>query len=417
MPPPEILVGIVGKTNVGKSTLFAALTMIPVKIADHPFTTIEPNIGVGYVRVRCAHVDLGLPACNPRSGFCIAGNRFIPVKIIDVAGLIPGASKGRGLGNKFMDDLRQADVLIHVVDASGSTDLEGNPQPPGTQNPVEEAESIVNEINEWFKNTVIRVWESKISRSLLSAQAPLDLIAQNLSGLSIGRHHVAEAVKRAGLEDKPPKAWSTRDVEDFAVKLREVSKPIIIAANKVDIPVAFEYVGELKKRFGEENVVPVSALGEYILRKAASSGVIEYLPGDSSFTVKDGSKLTSEQLKALRLVENNVLKRYGSTGVQELLNTAVFRKLGFIVVYPVEDENKYTDNYGNVLPDAYLVPKGITARKLAYMVHTELGESFLYAIDARSKRRIGENHILGDGDVVKIVAAKSKPRAHSENAG
>jgi len=408
MPPPEKLIGIVGKTNVGKSTLFAAITLAPVKIANHPFTTIEPNVGVGYVRTRCVHVELGLPKCNPRAGFCIAGYRFIPVKVMDVAGLIPGASKGRGLGNKFMDDLRQADVLIHVVDASGSTDLEGNPVPPGTLNPVEEVESIMGEINEWFKGVVLRVWESKISRYLSASQSPLDILVQNLSGLSVARHHVVEAIRRAGLEDKPLKNWRTEDVEGFAIALREVSKPIIIAANKVDVPVAYEYVKELKKRFGDRNVIPVSALGEYLLRKASQSGLIDYLPGDGSFTIRDHSKLTSEQLKALHLIEDNVLKKYGSTGVQELLNTAVFEKLGLIVVYPVEDENKYTDHHGNILPDAYLVPKGTKPRELAYMVHTELGESFLYAIDAKRKRRIGEDYTLSSNDVVKIVAARSR---------
>ncbi|MEM4481270.1 MAG: GTPase, partial [Desulfurococcaceae archaeon] len=176
MPPPEKLIGIVGKTNVGKSTLFAAMTLIPVKIADHPFTTIEPNVGVSYVRRDCAHVKLGLQGCNPRSGLCAKGSRFIPVKVIDVAGLIPGASKGRGLGNKFMDDLRQADVLIHIVDASGSTDLEGNKSKPGTHDPAAEAELILAEINEWFKGVVMRVWSSKIAKSVSTAQNPVDLI-------------------------------------------------------------------------------------------------------------------------------------------------------------------------------------------------------------------------------------------------
>ncbi|AFL67292.1 redox-regulated ATPase YchF [Desulfurococcus amylolyticus] len=408
MPPPEKIIGIVGKTNVGKSTLFSVMTLLPVKIANHPFTTIEPNIGVGHVRVRCAHTEIGLPRCDPRAGFCISGERFIPVKIIDVAGLIPGASMGRGLGNKFMDDLRQADVLIHVVDASGSTDLEGNPAAPGTHDPVEEAENILHEINEWFKNIITRIWESKISRFLASTQAPLDLITQNLSGLSVRRQHVIEAIKKAGLEDKPFKNWSLTDVADFAVSLREVGKPILIAANKIDIPVAVEYVRALKKRFGEENVVPVSALGEYILRKAGQGGLIEYIPGDPMFRIKDSSRLTSDQLKVLKLIEDNVLKQYGSTGVQQLLNHAVFRKLGLIVVYPVEDENKFTDHHGNILPDAYLVPRNTTARELAYMIHTELGEGFLYAVNARSKRRIGEDYVLENNDIIKIVAVKSR---------
>ncbi|MFZ8791588.1 MAG: redox-regulated ATPase YchF [Thermosphaera aggregans] len=406
MPPPEKLIGIVGKTNVGKSTLFSAITMVPVKIADHPFTTIEPNIGVGYVRVPCVHVELGLKQCNPRSGFCIRGFRFIPVKLMDVAGLIPGASRGRGLGNKFMDDLRQADVLIHVVDASGGTDLEGNPVKPGTQDPLEEVELIRREIDEWFSSVVKRVWEAKIAKSIQSSPNPLDLVTQNLSGLSIRKHHVIEALRVSGLESKPIKNWSASDVELFALRLRQVAKPIVIAANKADHPVAEENVKRLREKYGDD-VKPVSGLAEMILKKAAQSGLIDYLPGDPDFRVKPGVELSREQSRALELVKGNVLEKYGSTGVQELLNHAVFRKLGLIVVYPVEDQNKYTDHLGNILPDAYLVPGGTTARELAYMVHTELGEGFLYAVDARRKERIGESYVLRNGDVVKIVSARS----------
>lgn len=409
MPPPEKIIGIVGKTNVGKSTLFSALTMIPVKIADHPFTTIEPNTGIAYVRRRCVHLDLGLKGCNPRTGFCVKGDRFMPIKIIDVAGLIPGASKGRGLGNKFMDDLRQADLLIYVVDASGSTDLEGNRCKPGTQDPVEEARLILAEINEWFKDVVARVWTSKIERALVTSQNPIDTIFQNLSGLSIKRKHVVEAINLAGLGVKPPKSWTRADIEEFALRLREVSKPIIIAANKVDYPESQDNVRRLIEEYGKENVVPVSALAELILRKAKQSDIIDYLPGDSEVRYKVSiDKLSRDQVRALELVERQVLKLYGSTGVQELLRRAVFEKLNLITVYPVEDENKYTDHHGNILPDAYLVEKGTTARELAYMVHTELGESFLYAIDAKRKRRVGESHILEDNDVVKIVAAKAR---------
>ncbi|MEM4654015.1 MAG: redox-regulated ATPase YchF [Thermosphaera sp.] len=406
MPPPERIVGIVGKTNVGKSTLFSALTMITVKIADHPFTTIEPNIGVGYVRTPCVHVELGLKQCNPRSGFCVRGYRFIPVKIMDVAGLIPGASRGRGLGNKFMDDLRQADVLIHVVDASGGTDLEGNPVKPGTQDPLEEVELIIKEINEWFISVIKRVWDAKISRNILSTPNPLDLITQNLSGLSIRKQHVVEALRTSGLDSKPFKNWSASDIEEFAVRLREISKPIVIAANKIDHPVAYDNIERLKKKYGGD-VKPVSGLAEMILKKAAQSNIIDYLPGDPSFVLRPGSRITSEQAKVLELIKTNVLDKYGSTGVQDLLNYAVFEKLGLMVVYPVEDQNKFTDHSGNVLPDAYLVPRNTNARELAYMVHTDLGDGFLYAIEAKRKERIGETHVLRNGDVVKIVSAKS----------
>lgn len=408
MPIPEKVIGIVGKTNVGKSTLFSAMTMIPVKIADHPFTTIEPNIGVAYVRKSCVHVELGLPGCNPRSGFCVKGYRFIPVKIMDVAGLVPGAHAGRGLGNKFMDDLRQADALIHVVDAAGSTDLDGNRVKPGTADPVEEVKTILFEVNEWFKNVIVRVWESKISRLVITAQNPLEVIYQNISGLNIKRVHVIEAIRACGLEAKHPKNWTTSDVEDFSIKLREISKPIIIAANKADYPEAKDNIKRLQEAYGRENVVPVSALAELILRRAASSGLIEYTPGDSGFEVVKPDALTRDQLRVLEMIQESVIKPYGSTGVQEALRRVVFEKLKLVAVYPVADENRFSDHSGNVLPDAFLVELGTTARDLAYAIHTALGEGFLYAIDVKRRKRVGESYVLEDNDVVKIVSTMSR---------
>lgn len=408
MPPPEKIIGIIGKTNVGKSTLFTALTMVPVEIANHPFTTIKPNIGVGYVRKKCVHVELGLERCNPRTGFCIKGYRFIPVKIMDVAGLIPGASEGRGLGNKFMDDLRQADVLIHVVDASGSTDLEGNPVKPGTADPLEEALSIQREVDKWFYSVIKRIWLNKISRYIYGVQNPIEYIVQNLSGLSISKQHVVKAIKEAGLEDKNPRSWGDEDLYVFSVTLRKISKPIIIAANKIDLPEAWDNVEKLKKHFGEEYVVPVSALAEYILKKASLNNYINYLPGDGGFEIVMEDKLTQEQRRVLDIIEKKVFKTYGSTGVQMLLNKAVFNILKLITVYPVEDQHKYSDHHGNVLPDAYLVVQGTKARELAYMIHSDLGETFLYAINAKTGERIGEDYVLNDDDVVKIVATSAR---------
>ncbi|AFK50828.1 translation-associated GTPase [Thermogladius calderae 1633] len=365
-------------------------------------------MGVGYIRIRCAHVELNLPSCNPRTGACIRGERFVPVKIMDVAGLIPGASQGRGLGNKFMDDLRQADVLIHVVDAAGSTDPEGRPVRPGSFDPVEEVKLIQAEIDEWFWGVVKKLWETKIQRSLHSTVDQVDLLARSLSGLSIRKQHIVEALREVDLESKNLKNWSLDDVRSFSLAVRRLSKPIVIAANKIDVPEASENVRRLVEVFGKESVVPVSSLAELLLRKLAADGVVEYLPGDPSFRVVDEKKLSGQYKRALELIEESVLRVYGSTGVQSLLNKAVFEVLRLIPVYPVEDANKYTDHHGNVLPDVYLVPWGTTAKELAYMIHTDLGEGFLYAINARTKERVGEDYQLKYGDVIKVVSAKSR---------
>ncbi|PUA33487.1 MAG: redox-regulated ATPase YchF [Zestosphaera tikiterensis] len=405
MPPPQILIGVVGKTNVGKSTFFAAATLLPVKIENRPFVTIEPNVGIAYVRRECAHVDLGLPSCNPKNSVCLRGNRFIPVKLMDVAGLIKDAHKGRGLGNKFMDDLRQADVLLHVVDLAGSTDEEGRPVPPGTYDPLDEVISIEREINEWFYSVVSKDWE-RFARGLdsLTWDGVVDALAKRVSGLSIRREHVILALKASKLELSKPSSWREEELRNFIVKLREIAKPILVVGNKADIPEAEDNYRRLTKEL-KVKVIPTSAAYELALRKAEKSGLITYLPGDNDFQIVDESKLNPKQKTALETIRG-FMKKYGNTGVQQALNTAVFEVLNMIVVYPVEDQHKYTDSNGNVLPDAYIVKKGTTAQELAYMIHTDLGKAFLYAILAKENKRVGATYELKDNDIVKVVSAK-----------
>lgn len=401
----RILLGVVGKTNVGKSTFFAAATEAVVDIANRPFVTIKANVGVSYVRKTCAHVSLGLPKCDANNSLCIHGERFIPVRMMDVAGLVPGAHKGRGLGNRFLDDVRQADVMLLVVDASGSTDPEGVPVKPGSYDPVEEVKEILNEIDEWMYSIVARDW-SKFARTV-DTSGTLDVpgaIAQRLSGLSIRKPHVIEALEKTGLMDKKLSSWTNEELRTFMKTLRRVAKPVVIVANKIDIPIAEENVERLRQEYPEYPVVPTSAAAELLLRKLSKAGAIEYLPGDKSYTIVNENAIDEKTRRLLAIVDK-VLERWGSTGVQAAINKAVFKVLDHIVVYPVEDPNKYTDKEGRVLPDALLVPRGTTVRELAYMIHTDLGKTFLYAINARTKQRIGESYILQDNDVVKIVAA------------
>jgi len=400
---------VIGKTNVGKSTFFQAATLIPVKVENRPFVTIEPNIGIAYVRKTCAHVLLGLPRCNPKNSFCINGVRFIPIKLMDVAGLVRGAHKGRGLGNKFMDDLRQADVLLHVVDMSGSTDEDGNPVKPGTHDPLEDIETIEFEVNEWFYSIISRDW-IRFSRSLdtIPWDKVVDSISKRVSGLSIKREHVVMALKEAKLEGTKPGSWREEELKLFTRILREISKPIIIIANKMDIPIAEDNLRRAIKKFRDGRViVPTSAVFELALRKAAKLGLIKYSPGDTSFSITDTSKLNQKQLTALEMI-SRFMKKYGGTGVQQALNKAIFDVLNMIVVYPVENINKFTDSQGNVLPDAYLIRNGTTASELAYMIHTDLGKGFLYAVIAKGNMKVGASYVLRDCDVVKVVSATAR---------
>ncbi|MDK6029273.1 redox-regulated ATPase YchF [Ignisphaera sp. 4213-co] len=405
MPAPKIYVGLLGKTNVGKSTFFSAATLVPVKIENRPFVTLEPDEAIAYVRKTCVHKELGLPGCTPVSSLCINGERFIPIVLVDLPGLVKDAHKGRGLGNKFLDSIRQADALIHVIDVSGSTDEDGRPVKPGYRDPIEDVVEIENEYDEWMYGIISKDWP-RFARGLdtMNQSQVIEALAQRLSGLSITKSHVAKALAITKLENSKPSSWREEELRLFIKTLREVSKPIVIAANKIDIPEAKDLFKKLVKRLPNRIIVPVTALGELMLRRFVEKGFVEYLPGDTEFRIKDRSVFTQQQLKGLELLKE-IMKEFGGTGVQKALNSVVFNALNKIVVYPVEDENRYTDSKGNILPDAYLVTKGSRAIDLAYLVHTDLGKRFLYAINAKTKQRVGKEYELKDDDVIKIVAA------------
>uniref|UniRef100_A0A7C1P305 Redox-regulated ATPase YchF n=1 Tax=Thermofilum pendens TaxID=2269 RepID=A0A7C1P305_THEPE len=397
-----IQIGVVGKPNTGKSTFFAAATLLDVKRAPYPFTTIEPNVGVGYVKVRCVCRDLGVMD-NPRNSVCIEGWRFAPVELIDVAGLVPGAWQGRGLGNMFLDHVRRAPVLIHVVDASGSTDEEGRVVKPGSHDPVQDVLFFEREFEMWMYQVVSRDWE-RVSKTIEYTKKFDELYAR-FTGLGIKPQVVQQVMEELGLSGKKITQWAQDDLMSLVKEARRASKPILIAANKADLPTAPDNIKRLIEQFRDRYlVVPTSAEAELALKKASRAGLIKYIPGSSSFEVV--GRLTPEQRKALEYIEENVLKRYGSTGVQEALDKAVFELLGMVAVFPVENEKKLTDSKGNVLPDVYLVHRDSTAKDLAYEIHTELGEKFAFAIDALTGRRLSSNEKLSHRMVVKIVTAR-----------
>jgi ribosome-binding ATPase YchF (GTP1/OBG family) len=403
--PYSRLLGIVGKPNVGKSTFFSAATLAPAEIANYPFTTIKPNRGVGYVRAPCVCKEFGVKD-DPVNSLCVDGIRLIPVEIIDCAGLVPDAWKGRGLGNQFLDEIRKADVLIHVVDASGGTDFEGRICKPGEHDPVEDVKFLERELTMWMANILRKDWP-KIARTVESeARDLLEILEGRLSGLAIKRAHIFEAIRRTELNAEKPTSWSEEDFLRFIDTLRRIAKPMLIAANKIDVPPAEENVERLRKL--NYIVVPCCAEAELALRRAAEKKLIDYRPGDCDFKINNPEKLTGSQLKALETIREKILRKYGSTGVQEAINIAYFKLLNMIVVYPVENPERLSDHSGRILPDAYLVPHGTTARELAYLIHTELGESFIYAVEARERRRVGEDYILKDKDVISIVSAKKR---------
>jgi ribosome-binding ATPase len=393
-----VQVGIVGKPNAGKSTFFSAATLTMVPIANYAFTTIKPNHGISYLRTKCVCKELGV-VDNPRNSKCIDGERFIPIDIIDVPGLVPGASEGKGLGNQFLDDLRKADALIHVIDASGSTDSEGKLVESGSHNPVEDVSFLETELKLWMLKIVGKDWEKNAKKVEMAGEDSASIIAERLSGLSVTRGQAEDGIRKAGLSAKPSK-WTREDLLKLVDVIRREAKPILLAANKIDLPTSAKNVDRLKGT--GEHTIPVSAEAELALRRAAEKHLIEYKPGDSDFHVS--GSVSPEQKGALEIIREKVLKPIGSTGVQACINSAFLDLLHMIVVYPVENPEKFSDHSGNILPDAYLVQKGTTLKELALKIHTEIGEEMLYGINARTGMRLSDNYQLRSQDIVSIVS-------------
>jgi ribosome-binding ATPase len=390
----SMTIGLAGKPNAGKSTFFKAATLANVEIANYPFTTINANHGVTYVRVECPCKDK-----EKTCGKCVDGVRLVPINIIDVAGLVPDACKGRGLGNTFLDELRQAQAIIHVVDASGGTDSEGNPVEIGDHDPLKDVTFLNREITMWLYGILERNW-FKLARKIQAEGLKIEVvISEQLAGAGIKESNVSAALIETGLARVDHIKWSEEDMIRLCDAMREISKPMLIAANKADIAPR----GNLDKlKDLDRIVVSTSAAAELALKSAAKSGILRYTPGDKSFDVLTEG-LTAAQKKGLEAIQK-VIERLGSTGVQECINRTVFELLDLIVVYPVEDEGKWSDKVGNMLPDAYLMKRGSTCHALAYQIHSEIGDRFLYAVDARTRLRLGEKHEMKNGDVIKIVS-------------
>ncbi|MBN1167351.1 MAG: redox-regulated ATPase YchF [Methanospirillaceae archaeon] len=385
-----ITLALAGKPNCGKSTLYRAATMAHADIQNYPFTTIDANFGIAYVRVPCACRDLGL-SC----GSCTSGIRYIPINLIDVAGLVPDAHAGKGLGNQFLDNLRQADAIINVIDASGGTDLEGNPTEIGANDPLEEIDLVRNEMAMWLFGIIGKHWP-KMQRQAQQRSYSLESgLAEILAGLAISEQDILDAEHSSKVSLK---GAGEEELLIFSRELLRISKPIIVAGNKTDIASK-----DSVTRLSQNNVRLVSGAAELALRQAASAEFISYNPGDTAFLIPEPDKLSLAQKKGLDAIAT-YMKEHEGTGVQAVLNHAVFDLLQMIVVYPVEDENQYMDKRGRILPDAFLIKKGSNPHDLAFMVHSDIGAGFLYAVNARTKMRIKESYELQNGDIIRIVS-------------
>ena len=420
-------IGLVGKPNVGKSTYFSAATLAKVDIANYPFCTIDANVGVAFLAAPqpcpCKDLRQRLEAdgrldsvsdedprqgsiCEPRTGTCIGHVRLVPTFLVDVAGLVPGASEGRGRGNAFLSDLANCDALIQVVDAAGLTDIEGNPIAA-----VEDVESslkeettfLTTELDSWIHSIMDDGWSRGSRRVQAEGEKGLtSFLQERFTGLGAKLSHVLQALDgfRTQWGDlETPWMWPEDRVHSLATYLRQQLFPIHIAANKADSAKgtpwdAIEANGIIQ---------PTMADMELALRRADSGCMVSYIPGDDTFTITDESKLNLAQLNALSSMKDK-LSEAGGTGVAALLSRVLFGALNHVVVYPVADENTWKDGEGRILPDAFVVPNGMEAKSLAYKVHSDLGDGFIKAIDGRTRRVVGAEHECGDNDVIKIHA-------------
>ncbi|MFC1682346.1 redox-regulated ATPase YchF [Nanoarchaeota archaeon] len=392
-----MLLGLVGKPSAGKSTFFKAATLAEIEIASYPFTTIKANHGVGYVKVDCIEKEFNTK-CNPNHGFCIDSKRFVPVELMDVAGLVKGASEGKGLGNQFLDDLRQADAFIQIVDVSGTTDEKG--QPTKDHDPVEDVLFLEEELDLWYYNILQKVWRGFARKTEMEKSKFSEAVAKQFSGLKVSEENVKEVLRKLSLPEKPT-SWSKEQVKEFASKLRKVSKPMIIVANKVELEKGEENYLKLKEKFLDYIIISCSADSELALRQAAKAELIDYIPGEKTFEIK--KELSVEQKDALNKIKENVLEKFEfGTGVQEVLNRAVFDLLKYIAIFPAS-ANRLADSKGNILPDCFLLPGGSTALDFAYHLHTDFGKGFIKAIDARTKVARGKEYELKHRDALEIV--------------
>ncbi len=397
-----MLIGVVGKANVGKSTFFKAATLADTEIANYPFATIKPHEGIGFVKIDCVDKEFQ-KQCHPRLGYCKKGIRYVPVKLLDVAGLVPGAHQGKGMGNQFLDDLRPAEVLIHVVDAAGSTNEKGESVEVGSYDPINDVRFLEVELDQWYGGIIKKGWE-KFARTVVQEKRNICVaLGTQLSGLGVTEALVEEAVGQLAADKEKPQFWTEEQLLALATFLRKQTKPMIIAANKIDLPGAAANVEKIRKEFPDYIVIGCCGDAELALKEAAKAGMIDYQPGHTHFDVLRLEQLTPPQRKALEFIQVNILDKYGSTGVQEVVDQAVFAVLKYIAIYP-GGANKLEDKDGNTLPDCFLLPGESTALDFAYKLHSDFGKNFIRAIDVKTKRAVGKDHLLKHRDVLEIVA-------------
>ncbi len=403
MAGSPIRIGLIGKTNAGKTTLFNSMTLLSGEVSNYPFTTKSPEVGTASAVTPCVHKEFGVTD-NPTNSKCEDGWRFVPVEVTDLPGLIKGAWMGKGLGNQFLSVAAQSDALLHVVDASGSVDKDGKISEPGTGDPIADFEDVELELVLWytklFNQNLPKI--SKLSKT--PGYGVPTAVEEVMQGIGVKKEHVVMAMGDAMLTERPFDSWNEKEVQNFCWLLREYSKPTLLIANKMDLPYAAENFKRMREKFKGLIVVPTSGEAELTLRRAESKGLIRYVPGEERFEIVKPQDLNDAQKSALAYIRRKVFGEYLRTGVQFALNIEVFKLLKMNAIYPVADAEKLADKHGRILPDVYLMPAGSTVEDLAKSVHSDLAKGLVYAVDVRTGLHLPTNYVLRDRDVLSIVS-------------
>ena len=401
-----IKIGLIGKTNTGKTTFFNAATMSSSEISTYPFTTKKAESATAHAITLCVHSEFNVTD-NPNNSRCEDGWRYIPIEIIDLPGLIKDAWKGKGLGNQFLSIAAQSDVLLHIVDVSGSVDSSGKVTEIGSGDPISDFGDIEEELIMWY-HKILEGNRDKVSKLLEGDSDKINVLTDLFRGIGVKKDHVKDALRATNLEDKNFDDFDSQDTKKFAAFLRSISKPTLIVANKIDIEGGDKTFDRLRERYNDMIVVPASADSELSLRRAEQKGLIKYSPGSEQFEIINPKELNEKQKNALEFIKRGIMGEYMRTGVQFAINIAVFKLLKMNSVYPVANEEKLSDKKGKVLPDLILMKDGSTVADLAKEIHTDLPKGLLYGKDLRYKLRLPVTYQLRDRDVISLVSASKK---------
>jgi ribosome-binding ATPase YchF (GTP1/OBG family) len=406
MKTMPIKIGLLGKTNTGKTTFFNAATLAGAEVSTYPFTTKKPERALGNAITPCVHTEFNIHD-NPQNSKCTDGWRFIPIELIDLPGLIKDAWAGKGLGNQFLSVATQSDAILHVVDVSGSIDAAGRIAEVGSGDPIADVSDIEEELIMWYLK-LLEGNRDKISKLIQSETEPVVAITDVFRGIGVKESHVKDTLKATGLEDKHFENFDMHDSKKFAAYLRKISKPTLIVANKIDVPGAEKNFDRLREKYIDTIVIPASTDSELSLRKAEKKGLIKYVPGSEQFEILHKEQLNKKQIDALDFITQGILGEYMRTGVQFAINVTVFKLLKMNSIYPVANPEKLSDKKGRVLPDLILLKDGATVEDLAKEIHTDLTKGLLYAKDVRYGVRLPVHYQLRDRDVVSLVSAQTK---------